>query len=233
MLLHKHCRNSEPIDVRWHIRRTLLVAAGPTPPPPTAVSNSVPLFATILSDYKTTPSSKFDATLVLKGTYVLILPSESLITSSRSSLFLWTSLACLVALLVFCYRFLVWAPSPCLPAPIASKLCALVSNKYFWPAAAQLWSQSLHLGLLSVRPLWHSRRSRRREALYARVQSRGAISSGGIYKAATVYAQGCTACLLSHFPLAPFHCPLTCDAADISGRLVNLSSDSGWEGRGG
>lgn len=122
---------------------------------------------------------------------------------------------------------------PCLPAPIPCKLCALVLDKYVWPAAAQLCSQSLHLGLPPSPPLWHSRRSRRREALYARVQSRSAISIGGIYKAATVYAQGCMPCLLSHFPLAPFHCPLTCDAADISGRLVNSSSDSGWEGRGG
>lgn len=56
---------------------------------------------------------------------------------------------------------------------------------------------------------------------------------GEIYKAATVYAQGCVPCLLSHFPLAPFHCPLTCGAADMSARLVNSRSDSGWEGRGG
>lgn len=125
---------------------------------------------------------------------------------------------------------------PTFPAylpPIPWKLCALVSNKYFWPAAAQLCSQSLHLGLRSLHPLWHSRRGRRREALYARVQSHGAISSGGVYKAATICTQGCTSSLLSHFPLAPSHCPLTRDAADISGRLVNSRSDSGWEGLGG
>lgn len=169
----------------------------PLPPRPTAVSNSVPLFETILSAYETTPSSKFDATLVLKGTYVLILPSESHIISSRSFTLLmnafWTSLACLVALWFFFAQLPFgfcsssatdfWSGlPPTFPAylpTIPSKLCALVSNKYFWPAAAQLSSQSLHLGLLSVRPLWRSRRSRRREALYARVQSRGAISSRG------------------------------------------------------
>lgn len=57
--------------------------------------------------------------------------------------------------------------------------------------------------------------------------------AGGIYKGATICTPGCTSCLLCHFPLTSFHCPLTRDAADISGRLVNSRSDSGWEGLGG
>lgn len=259
MLLHKYCRNSEPIDVRWHIRRTLLVAAVPTPPPP-PTHRSLQLCATVWNhpiSLRNNSKLQVWCNSCFKRYICTHPPPPIWISYYFLQVFtllmnaFWTSLACLVALWFFFAQLPFgfcsssatdfWSGlPPTFPAylpTIPSKLCALVSNKYFWPAAAQLCSQSLHLGLLSVRPLWRSRRSRSREALYARVQSRGAISSGGqgggIYKAATVYAQGCTACLLSHFPLAPFHCPLTCDAADISGRLVNSSSDSGWEGRGG
>lgn len=56
---------------------------------------------------------------------------------------------------------------------------------------------------------------------------------GGIYNAATTCTQACTSRLLRHFPLAPFRCPLTGDAADISGRRVNSRSDGGGEGIGG
>lgn len=132
------------------------------------------------------------------------------------------------------YRLLVRPPShpPSLPPSLPT--CPHPPGSYvLWcrinishPPLHKLCSQSLLLALLSLHPLWHSRRRRRTEALYARVQSRGAICSWGWggwggYGAATVR----TSCLLSHFPLAPSHC----DNADISGRLVNSRSDSGSE----
>lgn len=148
--------------------------------------------------------------LVLKGTYVLTLPPESLIISSRTSLKsffssnLWMHsgphlLVCLhfdfflfLSQLPFGFAsatdfwsgfpptFLAYLP----PSPGSYVLSCRINISDPQPHSS---AAKVCIWVFFSHPLWHSRCSTRREALYARVQSHGAISSEGIYKGATMH----------------------------------------------
>lgn len=199
--------------------------------------------------------------LVWKGTYVLMLPSESIIISSRSSLqsFFHPTCECILDLtclfgctLIFSIIFFL------LPTPF--RICSSSATDLwsgfpptflaYLPPSPGSYVLSCRINISDPQP--HSSAVKVCIWVFFPYIPFGTVDTvqggrpftqecrlmvqfpaGGIYKGATICTPGCTSCLLSHFPLTSFHCPLTRDAADISGRLVNSRSDSGWEGLGG
>lgn len=105
-----------------------------------------------------------------------------------------------------------------LPSPNSCKLCILC-----WINISDLQllcSQKSASGSLSLRPLWHKTRRRRRPLCKSTVW--WCNLDQGIYKELQyVHTRARTPASLCGLPLAPFRSPLTRDGADISGRLVN------------